>query len=509
MVILLKDQMRQFDRLCIEKYQIPGIILMENAARGIMRQIEQIIPDHQLRKFHIFCYKGNNGGDGFALARMLAEKEVTVRVLLWADPSELRNDALTNFMILQRIDSIEIEENSSADKIAVGKDDVIIDAMLGTGLNGPLDGSIAEWIDQMNQLQCHLKIAVDIPSGLLADGGQQRGVVFQADHTVTMAYLKPGMLLPPGRENCGQITVAPIGSARQALSEIQPFIFTNNDETLQLPLRPKYGYKTLFGRVGVIAGQSGMMGAGMLCSLAALKSGCGMVRWYAPIDATSSIPLQHPELMVQPVAQWANLLDLWEQYMQWPDIIALGPGLGTGEPQRNLILYVLQHWANPLVIDADGINNLDAAYLDKAVSKRIVLTPHPGEFAGLLGISVNRLQQAPLDYLGNFCKKYQIYVIFKMIPTLIGFPDGQIYINLNGNSGMATAGSGDVLTGIVAGLLAQSMSVASASRTAVFIHALSGDLAAERLGEYSLTATDLISHLADAFNQFKNRGKFG
>lgn len=507
MIVLLSEQMRQLDQRCINLYHIPGIILMENAARGILEAVIQEIPDFASHDWHIFCYKGNNGGDGLALARHLLNHHCRVKVWLFCDESELNGDVLINYQIVKSIPQIQIELHPELNCVSEIRSGIIVDALLGTGLQGCVRGRLAELITCLNHLSPVKRIAIDIPSGLMADTGNAYSEVFKADFTVTMAYPKPGLLLYPGREFTGKLYIAHISQVEQAITELKQTIFLIEQEELVLPIRRAYFHKGNYGKVSLVMGAKGYYGAGMLSSRAVLKSGAGMARWYGPPDIADAVAVFDPEVMFQPLPDWSEIHSCWDQLKSWSDILAVGPGLGRSAAAENMMAMILQEWPKPLIIDADGLNNLKADQLKTKLSSAVILTPHPGEFCRLKGITFEELSENPLEIARNFAMEYGVHLVLKMVPAILAVPSGILYLNNSGNDGMATAGSGDVLTGILAGLWAQHLLIEDVMKTGVYLHGLAGDLAASALTKYCLTAGDIIHYLPQAFKTLLSRSQ--
>ncbi|MBP7460406.1 MAG: NAD(P)H-hydrate dehydratase [Candidatus Delongbacteria bacterium] len=504
MIVLTREQIRNLDRICMDRYHIPGLILMENAARGLLDAIALHIPHFAQLDWHLFCYKGNNGGDGLALARHLFNRHCRVTVWMCCDASELLGDALINYRIVESLPGIRIEPYPDPEHLVEIRSGVVVDALLGTGLQGGVQGKMAELIDRLNHLSGVVRMAIDIPSGLMADTGNAFGEVFKADFTVTMAYPKPGLMLYPGREFTGTLYIAHISQVEEALNEIHPSVFIVDENRLNLPIRRAYYHKGSYGKVSLVMGSSGFYGAGLLSAKAVLRSGAGMARWYGPAEMAAATAGAVPEVMLHPISDWSDIRSHWAQIQDWSDILAVGPGIGRSPEAQSMMSMILDQWNKPLIIDADGLNNLHPDQFKSKAASSLIITPHPGEFCRLMGISFAELAENPLEQARKCAVRLGVLVILKTVPAIMADPSGLIFLNHSGNDGMATAGSGDVLTGILAGLWAQHLPGLDVMTSGVFLHGRAGDLAASSLGKYSLTAGSIIDFLPQAFKTILN-----
>jgi ADP-dependent NAD(P)H-hydrate dehydratase / NAD(P)H-hydrate epimerase len=539
MRILTAAQMRESDRLTTERHGIPSLQLMGNAGTGVVTFLQKEFSDLAKRQILILCGKGNNGGDGFVVARLLKQLGATPQVLLFAAPEEVRGDALLNLERWKHsgegiMSVTDTAQWSDWPRDGLDKFEIIVDALLGTGLNAPVTGILAQVITDVNALANHARrrptiVSVDMPSGLPSDGGAANGPVIRADFTVTFTAPKLGQLLSPDSENVGQLVVHNIGTPRSLVEQIgakklnaesaQPnheLRWLEPQEFRGLPLRRRPdSNKGTFGYALIVAGARGKAGAAALSGYGALRSGAGLVTVATPEDALPTVASFRPELMTAPLAQTeAGTISLRNfEYNRFADLIAqksvlgIGPGIGMNHETQQFVRRVLLECPLPIVLDADGLNALAAVPSDflEALADRatpaLALTPHPGEMARLLGSNVAAVQADRLGSAQRAATKYKAYVVLKGFHTIVASPGGDAFINSTGNPGMATAGTGDVLTGILTSLTAQ-FGVERWERViglGVYLHGLAGDIAAEKVGEAPLIASDLIDALPAAF----------
>lgn len=508
MKITTAEEMRTIDAKAINEIGIPSIVLMENAGRCVKKVVEGLLdPDETVS---IFVGKGNNGGDGLVVARYLVLSGYETTVYLLAKPEQFSGDALTNLKICQNL-GIPIQTVSSKKELEkwhneIEKSKVIVDSIFGTGLKGAVRGFYAEIIEYINSIDA-IVVAVDLPSGLLADTGQVEGVCINADHTVTMGLPKRGLLLYPGAELAGRITVADIGFPSEVIEEqkISVNLIRKSYAAQLLPPRPRNAHKGTFGHVFVIAGSTGMTGAATLTSKAALRAGAGLVTLGIPASLNPILEVKLTEVMTLPLpeTQEGTIAPEAHEKVVFPlekaDVVALGPGLSHNSKTTEFIHRLCRSIKCPKVIDADGINALsEAPELLERLSETTVLTPHPGEMARLIDSTVAEIQANRIEIAQDFAKKYGLTLVLKGVPTVIAGANGEVYLNIAGNPGMATAGMGDVLTGIIAGLMAQKMEPFEASILGVYLHGIAGDLTAESSNERGIIASDVLETLPDA-----------
>ncbi|MGE5581933.1 MAG: NAD(P)H-hydrate dehydratase [Bacillota bacterium] len=478
------EQMRKIDSLTQESYGVPGLILMERAALGIIEALEDRFGELRGKKVYICCGKGNNGGDGLALARLLGEKKAAVTAVLAFDPDLYRGLALENLKLAEKF-GVRLLQWGSLTPGELSGADFLVDALLGTGAQGSPEGVLAEIIRRINEVNKPV-IAVDLPSGIQVDTGQISNPTIKACLTVTFGLPKPGLLCYPGADYCGNLIVKQVGFPEELLHspELKINYPTAAEIRSLLPQRLSTAHKGSNGHVLVVGGSPGMTGAVSLACLGALRSGCGLVTAGLRMD----LPFWEKPAEVM-VVSWPDLLHSWDNYRS----IVFGPGLSKMEDGESFLYGLLERAKAPLVIDADGLNLLAAnKKLFKYINQPVILTPHPGEMARLTGLTVPEVQADRLGTARRFAEEWKVYLILKGTRTVIAAPDGFTFINPTGNPGMATGGMGDVLAGMIGGLAAQGMDIFNAGVAAVYIHGLAGDLAAEEMGCRGMVAGDLL-----------------
>lgn len=499
-------QMAAIDRRAINS-GIPGIDLMEAAGQGIARIAKNLLNGFENRHITVLCGKGNNGGDGFVLARLAEEQGAKVQIFLFASSEEIRGDAKTNFERITHLPivSVTIEKNLQTVQNALNQTDLVIDALLGTGINRPVHGMIAQAIKQLKKATCPI-LAVDVPSGLNADTGQ--GDSATATQTVTFACPRIGHFFYPGRAACQHVSLIDIGIPKTAISaENSSFFLIDAKWASQaLPNRAPDAHKGSCGRVFILAGSVGLTGAAVLSSTAAVRSGSGLVSLGIPKSLNDILECKVTEVMTRPLPEVrkARCLALNARgeiasVISKADAVVMGPGLGRHRQTITLVHRLIKDLMCPTVLDADALNAL-VGHLDliKNCTLPLVLTPHWGEFSRLTGQSISDIQEDPISSAQKFAKEIGHIVILKGAPTLVAEPNGNIHINPTGNAGMATGGSGDVLTGLIASLIGQGLSPSIAARLGVYVHGLAGDWVAKEKGQMGLTASDLVQALPKA-----------
>jgi NAD(P)H-hydrate epimerase len=525
MKILTASQMAEVDRLTTEIYRIPSILLMENAGRSFADELGKAVPDLNKKRIQVFCGKGNNGGDGFVAARYLSLRGAKPEVLLFADPHNLKGDALTNWDIIQslgtpvRILSAPAEARAFLKRAPVP--DVIIDALFGTGLSKPIGREFEPIVDWVNDAGSTAFVAsVDIPSGLFADSAGIPGPSVKARLTVTFTTLKLALVLSPAAENAGNVFVAPIGSPASLLenSEYRMNLIDAAQVRKVLPPRARDAHKGTYGHIYVVAGSRGKSGAALMTGLAALRSGAGLVTLWLAESLQHDVVGKFPELMTESLPETSEgTLDrqaaekLLAAAVQ-ADALVVGPGVTTQRATREAVREIVRRSPVPVVLDADGINAFAsvAESLRNENGQAVVITPHPGEMARLLGRTIGEVQRSRLETARHCAEALHCFAILKGHQTVVASPTGQIFINSTGNPGMATGGSGDILAGMAGRFVAgwnrkyhgaDMQSLSDYLSAAVYLHGLAGDLAAEEKGEESMIATDLIPHLPEAFKR--------
>lgn len=510
MKILTSAEMREIDRTAIDGLGIPGVVLMENAGLRIVRALKGRFPGIVGERIVIAAGKGNNGGDGFAVARHLFNSGARPEVLLLAAKDEVKGDAAVNLAIALKMGIPVTEVRDAAQwkraRVAIFHAAVIVDALFGTGLVKPLDGLYAAAVEDINR-SAAFKLAIDIPSGLSADTFETIGPSVKADLTVTLAAPKIAHIFPPAADRMGELVVAPIG--------IPPFLFAKPELKLELveeaDVRPFFrkrkrdSHKGTYGHLLVVAGSLGKSGAAALAGRAGLRMGAGLVTVATAASVLPSVARAMAELMTEPLAETpektiaAAALPRVLTILKGKSAVLVGPGLTTHPSTAGLVFGLLAKVKVPCVIDADGLNIVAS---DPAVLGRLkapaVLTPHPGEFARLVGRTIEDVLRYRLELAPGFATKHGVTVVLKGYRTLIASPDGRVFVNPTGNPGMATGGTGDVLGGMIASQIGQEKEFLGAVLSAVYAHGLAGDIAAERLGERSLVAGDIIRYLPPA-----------
>lgn len=514
MYIATSQEMRNIDRRTTDKYGIPSLLLMENAAHGILRVIEDNYGPLKGRKTTIICGKGNNGGDGLAVARLLHNRDAVVQVILLADTEELKGDAETNLNIALKM-GIDIQTKGSYDiwavRNALNHSYLIIDAIFGTGLSAHVTGEHLEIIELIND-SGRTVISVDIPTGINSDTGEVMGDAVKADATITFGLPKRGHFLYPGSELTGKLHIVDISIPELAIEEegICLNLLTEDDMGKLIPDRLANSHKGSFGHVLIIAGSMGKGGAAAMTSLSCLKTGAGLVTLATPISVQPVIAGMIAEVMTCPLPETEdNTIGLHaigkiSAIAKDKDVVAIGPGLTTNRETVEVTRKIIKELNVPVVIDADGINAfIGSPELLKDRKTFTILTPHPGEMAGLTGKSSSDIQKDRIGVARDFAVNYGVFLILKGAHTVIAEPSGSVHINPTGNPGMATAGTGDALTGIIAGLIAQNIDISSAVRLGVYLHGLAGDIAAKEKGMTGMIAGDLIERIPEAIRQLK------
>ena len=510
MRVLNAAQMREADRRTIDEIGIPSAVLMENAGRQVVSAMEAAFDALATARVAVLAGRGNNGGDGFVVARVLWQAGVDVQVYVIGATAGISGDARLNLDILGRLGIGVIEVLEASDWERHGADvvrrDIVVDALFGTGLKSPLEG-LAEIVARDLNASGAPVVAVDLPSGLSADDPALIGPVIEATLTVTFGAPKLPLMLPPGEDAAGSVVVADIGIPRAVIDDLSgPRI----QAVVAADLRPLAGvrardaHKGHFGHALILAGSRGRTGAAHLAAVAALRSGAGLATVATPascLPIVASMGAEYMTLALEELADGTASREAAPAVLAGAyDVYAAGPGLGTGPDQQAVVLALLERAVRPLVLDADAITVLSGRpdALRGTPDRPVVVTPHPGEMARLTGMSVAAVQRSRIDAARDVATGRHVYVILKGYRTLVATPEGVVYINPTGNPGMATGGSGDVLTGMVAGWLAQGVGATEACLLAVYLHGAAGDLAAAAFGEAAMTAGDILAHLGAA-----------
>ena len=510
MKIVTTAEMRAIDRATSERYGVPSLTLMENAGSAVA---EHVLAHYGAAlKIVVFCGKGNNGGDGFVAARLLHEEGKTVQVILLADPASLRGDAAAMFRKLP-VDPIIAPSNQElhSDRVQLLlPGDLYLDAILGTGFKPPVDGLYADAIAILNASHVPV-VAVDIPSGADADAmapqqAAQKGIIARADSIITFTAARPAHVFSSLSE--GRTYVADIGSPSEAIiSSLQLNVITARDLAPLIEPRPVESNKGNYGHVLVVGGSVGKAGSVAMAGMAALRTGAGLSTVATPKSVLPTVAGFHPELMTEPLAETragtiaagARL----DALIKGKSVLAIGPGISRVPETSELVRSLVSKNETPIVLDADGLNAFEGHTNELNGKGRVlVITPHPGEMARLAGCSTADVQKDRLGVARRFAREHELTVVLKGNRTLVVQPDCEAWVNTTGNPGMSTGGTGDILTGMVAGMMAQhAKDTLLAVCAAVHLHGLAGDVMLEGVGEHSMVATDLLRGLPEAFRR--------
>lgn len=485
-------QMKAADQYTIQKLGVPSLELMEHAAQACV----QVLEDEKVDLSHVcvVCGSGNNGGDGFAIARILQNNRYSVETFCVGNPEHYTEETQEQMYRLQECGGKITYGMPQEDSYSV-----VIDAVFGVGLSRKVEGRYRQVIEQMNRMR-GTKFAVDIPSGLSATTGCILGCAFKADYTVTFQLKKIGLELSQGRTMAGRVIVPDIGISTDSICEDQEIVRTAGKDIYRkmLPDRPEDSNKGTYGRLLVIAGSKGMAGAAYLNAHAAYMTGAGLVRIYTSSDNREILQTLLPEAIVTTYEEYnkEELLSL----LTWADSVCIGSGLGMSRLSEKILKTVIEYVKVPCLIDADGLNLLaeNKNYLNQMAERRFVITPHMKEMSRLTGTPVEELKADRIQILKDFISRYRITCVLKDSRTLIASEEKGIRMNLTGNSAMAKAGSGDVLAGVISGWMVQEKEAEDAAELGTYIHGLSGDLAKFEKGVYSVMARDLIEYISKA-----------
>ena len=509
--LVTNRQMNEIDQRAIRDFGIAGTELMETAGRRVFEAIGDQWEGLEGLQVVVLCGKGNNGGDGFVVARLLLEAGVEVRVFLAVPIEQIEGDAAHHLQLFgQAGGQVEMVLEASQVELVEGaleEADLAVDALLGTGLKGAPRPLMAQLIECLN-LSARPIVAVDLPSGLEANSGRVLGPCVKALITVTFGLPKIGQLFYPGRDYCGLLQLVEIGFPDELIdaSPASGYLLTQEKMASLIPLRRGDAHKGSCGSVTVIAGSVGMTGAAALSADAALRAGTGRVSLGVPASLNDILEVKLTEVMTRPLPELKkqrclavrSLGDCLELSAQ-ASCVALGPGLGRHGETMELVRRLVEKVELPLVLDADGLNAMvGATTILEARQAPLVLTPHIGEFARLTGLDKNQIAADPLEHARRFAQQIGAIVVLKGAPTVVALADGQMLVNPTGNAGMATAGAGDVLTGLIAGLIAQGMEVDAAACLGVFVHGRAGDMVRDEQGEWGMKAGDIAAAVPKA-----------
>lgn len=500
-------QMNAMDADSINEYGIPGILLMENAAMAVVSEAVSMMGSDTNTIVTAIAGRGNNGGDAFAAARLLHCKGVDVKVYLTGAKDGISGDALFNMTLLEKIGIpvFELTEDKDLEILAddINRSQLILDGIFGTGLSREVSGLAARVIARMNASSKPI-LAIDIPSGIDGANGSIRGTCIKADTTVTFCMPKTGLVVNPGCEYAGRLVVAEIGTPPSVIDNqnILTELTDARQVSLLIPARRSESNKGDYGRALIITGSTGMIGCGCLCSMAALRCGAGLVYTGVPGSLAGIYGASTVEPVVLPLEDGGSgclsvkSVEQILRHMERMDVAAIGPGLTASDEVRQVVEQIVENSRIPLVLDADALNVLSGnPSILKKLNVEAVITPHPGEMARLTGLSIAEIQKDRIGTAARFAAEYGVTVVLKGNRTIIAMPDGRIYINPTGNAGMATAGAGDILAGMIAGLAAQGVLVCDAAVAGVYLHGLAGDKAANDMGKHGMVAGDILLHV--------------
>lgn len=517
--ILTGSQMKYIDQKTIKELNIPGIILMENAGRCVANKVLEILKINknniESKNVFIICGKGNNGGDGFVAARHLLESGIQTSVLSIYEEKDLSGAALINHNILKNLTEIvyfsEINAEKFRDMVSISI--VIVDAIFGTGLSSEVKGDLYNIIEDINKYSEGKIVSVDIPSGVDSNTGIILGNAVFADYTVTFLAPKLGSVVYPGAEYSGEVVTCNISIPEFLLKdqEYNISLITKDYAVNHLPCRPENSHKGMFGKVFNIAGSLGMTGAAYMSAISSLRAGAGYSILAAPKSIIPILSTMAPELifveMEESVDKCISMgaLNLGLEKSKDSDCILIGPGIGTSLTTVEFVVSFIQSLADrnkKVIIDADALNCL-AIKKDFVLPLNSVITPHPKELSRLMDVPISEILNDHVKYVKQAAEKFNTTVVLKGANTLIAQPDGTLYINSTGNNALATAGTGDVLAGMITGLAAQGLELKDAAALGVYLHGLAGDIAAQELTEYSLIASDLLKYIPKAIKTLK------
>ena len=517
MRVLNTEQMREADRRTIEDIGLPSIVLMENAGRQTVAAMEAAFETLATSRVAVLCGRGNNGGDGFVVARTLAQRGVEALVFLLGSVAEVQGDARVNLEVLGRVGMTVIEVTTAQEWelhfSEVSECDVIVDALLGTGFRGRLTGLLETVVADVNELGVPI-VSIDLPTGVSADSAELPGEAVEASMTVTLAAPKIPLVFPPADSHAGDLVIADIGIPSPLLDELEgPHLELLTRDRMQgiLPARAAESHKGDFGRVLIIAGSYGKTGAAHLAALGALRSGAGLVTVATPRSCLPILASMGAEYMTVPLDETpSGTVDFaaLDRVLELnADVIAAGPGLGQEPATAAFVHGLLERSGVPLVLDADALNAFggDPDRLMGRDGVDVIITPHPGEMSRLAGLTIEALQSDRLRHGREFAAAHKVHVVLKGHRTIVAGPDGRSFVNLTGNAGMATGGTGDLLTGMIAAWFAQLLDAEAACKLAVYLHGCAGDLAEADEGQVALMASDIAARLGDAAQQLNGK----
>lgn len=515
MLLANSEQMSLIDRYSMENIGMPGIVLMENAGKVVFDEIIKM--KSQFDRVIILSGPGNNGGDGFVIARHLHNVKIPVRVFIVGKSTHVEGEALANLNILKKL-SIQIDEVFDGGGFvklekAIRQKALVVDAIFGTGVSKPVHGIFAEVIDLVNEMSDYI-LSVDLPSGIDSNTGKILGTAIKADKTVSLVIPKIGNIMFPGSDYNGELLIKGIGVPDIVIDSIniKYNIITSEVIETMIPHRKRNTNKGDYGKGNIVAGSTGLTGAAILACKAALRSGMGLLKLYIPESLNVIITTAVPETVTVPLIEvrkgviGINNFNKVIDDSNKSDVLAIGPGCGLNAEVGELLKRIIFEVHKPLVIDADGLNALakNVHWLENKKSD-IIITPHPGEMSRLTGIDVEEVNNKPIETALKFSQEWGVITVLKGSRTVIATPSGEVYINVNGNPGMATAGSGDILTGVITSFIAQGFKPIDAAIFGVYIHGMAGDIMAESRGEHGLLAGDIVEGITRALKVLAGR----
>ncbi len=491
--ILTGKQMQYADKHTIETIGIPSMVLMERAALGVVETME--IEGLDFTNVLVVCGPGNNGGDGYAVARILHLKGYRVSLYFVGNETKRTNENLQQYKITQYY-QIPVKQKLEEETYTI-----IIDAIFGTGLSRTIEGEYKQVLEQLNKM-AGTKVAIDIPTGLHDETGNVFGVAFKADITVALAYAKLGHVLQAGNPYIGKLSIVDIGIGNEALPTKEKLIYHYEFEDFRqgYPKRLANSHKGTYGKVLLVVGSCGMSGAALLCARAAYAVGAGLVQIYTPEENREILQKLLPEAMVTAYIEYDE--SQLEKLLGWADVVGIGCGIGVSEMAWKITKYVIRNAKAPCVVDADGLN-LIAADMQrlKEATQPIIITPHMKEMTRLLGCEIGELKEHKLEMLKRFCDEYAITCVLKDARTLVGCSEKDWFLNLTGNSALSKGGTGDVLCGIITGILAQKKDLYASACLGVYLHGLTGEFVAKKKGQYSVLASDIVENIDEILRQ--------
>lgn len=508
-LIVTSSEMRACDRYAINTLKIPAVVLMENAGRGTAEIIEKSFGPVAGKTIHIFCGKGNNGGDGFVIARHLYNQGANISVVLLGKQTDLKGEAKVNFISIREISKKSIESGKCRIIIGASRStlrmlpqaDLIVDAIFGTGFLGIVKGPNKSVIDWINHTKTPV-VSVDIPSGVNADTGEVSNVAVKANLTATMAFKKIGLMTCDGMSYTGHVEVVDISIPKriQPQDKFKTFVLDSTDVKNVLPRRPLTAHKHSVGKIFIIAGSQGMTGAAAMTANSAMRSGAGAVILGVPQTIYPILAKKLTEVMVIPLPSTVDGTLAMEAYddiakhIDWADMVICGPGVSRNRDTRDLIWRIVSECSKDMLIDADGLNCVSEkiSIVNKRKCRNLIITPHVGELSRLTGMRSDRIETNRVTVARQVAQRFKLTLVLKGAPTVIADEGGNVFINSTGNPGMASAGMGDVLAGVIGGLYSQGMNRTEAAWSGVYLHGRAGDVAKQKYGEKGLMAMDVL-----------------